>query len=487
MWRTGRWVWISVVAKAVTRACALLALAGEAHALTEQAFIEKVLAQDKLLEEAQIGLDIKKIELDASRDNYRNWKLELSADAAYRHNDLDRYTTSARAYDKKRIGYPKKIGVSVEKRFLSNPGSMTAGISRGKGRDLVEQYKFRNPTPAAPEFEHDHTTTQRIRYKYPLLKHDGNADSLKTYRRNILDLQEQQLVFFEIKEDFLEDRLEDYLDWVLHHRQAQIDREFLEKHNRLNPENAADSALLKSAVYRIEQDNIKNQADLQAIRKKLAVLLDDESILTETPGFDFGKRIALFGGNLPAYLRARNRDLARIDIDLALKKIDLGFLKNQRLPSLNFSIAAERTLHSGSTRTTTLNDDRLAYVAALEFTYPLGGSITNRAALQIAHLAERKLQIAYQEKLQDLLADIQSLQSKLTLDEPRLLGAIDAAAQSARIERQNHLSGQSSFRDVLQAYRDWRETKIDHIENVIDYQKDSIEYDNLLDRMLESP
>ncbi|MGR3983948.1 MAG: hypothetical protein OD817_01625, partial [Gammaproteobacteria bacterium] len=108
-------------------------------------------------------------------------------------------------------------------------------------------------------------------------------------------------------------------------------------------------------------------------------------------------------------------------------------------------------------------------------------------ALQIAHLAGRKLEIAYRDKLQDLLADIQSLQSKLTLDEPRLREAIDAAAQSARIERQNYLSGQSSFRDLLQAYRDWRETKIDRIKNLVYYQENRIEYDNLLDRMLALP
>jgi len=458
-----------------------------AHAITEREFIEKVLAQDKLLEEAQIGLDIKKIELDASRDNYRNWKSLLTASAAYRYNDLERYTTSGNQYDKRRIAYPQKIGVSVEKKFLSNPSSMTASISRGKARDLVELYNKRAPKPNNPFFEEDYTTTQRIGYKYPLLKHDGNAVSLKAYRRNILDLQDQQLAFFETKEDFLEDRLRDYLEWVLHHRQAQINREFLGKYKRLDTANAAETALLKSAVYRIEKYNDDNQVDLQAIRKKLAVLLDDENILRETPRFDFGKRAKLLGENPAAYLRARSRDLARIGIDIALKKTDLAYLQNQRLPSLNFSVEAERTLHSGYTRTTASNDDRITYATAITFSHPLGGSITNRAALQIAHLAGRKLEIAYRDKLQDLLADIQSLQSKLTLDEPRLREAIDAAAQSARIERQNYLSGQSSFRDLLQAYRDWRETKIDRIKNLVDYQENRIEYDNLLDRMLALP
>ena len=55
----------------------LLLFSGPCLAITETQFIQKVLAQDKLLEEAQIGLDIKQIELDASRDNYQNWKATI--------------------------------------------------------------------------------------------------------------------------------------------------------------------------------------------------------------------------------------------------------------------------------------------------------------------------------------------------------------------------------------------------------------------------
>ena len=57
----------------------LLLFSGPCLAITEAQFIQKVLAQDKLLEEAQIGLDIKQIELDASRDNYQNWKATISS------------------------------------------------------------------------------------------------------------------------------------------------------------------------------------------------------------------------------------------------------------------------------------------------------------------------------------------------------------------------------------------------------------------------
>ncbi|MDD9858424.1 MAG: hypothetical protein OXU96_10330, partial [Gammaproteobacteria bacterium] len=84
-----------------------LLLPGPAAAITEAQFIDKVLAHDKLLEEAQIGLDIKRIERDASRDNYADWKANLSLDLGYRYRDLDRdngttsdYTSQTRKFER---------------------------------------------------------------------------------------------------------------------------------------------------------------------------------------------------------------------------------------------------------------------------------------------------------------------------------------------------------------------------------------------------
>ena len=475
------------LARVCAAVCALLA--GPAQTLTEEQFIKLVLAQDKLLEEAQIGLDIKQIELDASRDNYLNWKPLLTASAGYSYRDLDRHTQSTSEYTKKQIGYPQRVSISAEKKFLSNPASIRVGVSRAAATNRLERYKKKVEVGKSPAYEENFATTRSVSFKYPLLKHDSNAAGRKAYQRNILDLRDQQLAFFETKEDFLEDRLNDYLEWVLHHRNAEINGEFLERYKRLDTADAAETALLKSAVFRIEQYNAETQNDLRAVREKLAVLLDDRRILRETPRFDFRKRAKLLGGDRAAYLRARNRDLARIGIDIELKQIDLAHSKNRLLPSLDFTVTAEDSSFSGSTRTNfNFHDDRDNYTAALVFSHPLGGgSITDRTAVQIAHLTLRKLGIAYREKLQDLLADIQSLHGKLALDEPRLLAAVDAAAQSARIELENYRAGKSSFRDVLQAYRDWRDAKIEHIQDVIDYQEDSIEYDNLLDRMIAQP
>ncbi len=473
----------------------LLLLPTPSLAITEAQFIDKVLAQDKLLEEAQIGLDIKRIERDASRDNYVNWKANLSWDVGYRYRDLDRDIYTTYDYTSQTRDYPKTVGVAVEKRFLSHPGSLRMGISRSKDKGTEERND--SPTKSQRERNIDDRTTYHhvkeyktrhyIQFNYPLLKHDTNALSLKTHRRDIVDLKRQQLSFYETKEDFLDARLSDYLSWMRYQRRVIINRELLDKLRRLHPDGEAETALLKSTVYQIERYQSDAGIQLQAIKEKLSVLLDDAAILTETPEYELHKRIDFIRGDLPDYLTTHNRELQRIALSMELNKIEIAHYKNQNLPELDLILRAEENSNQGHTRTSKINDDRTNYTATLEFSYPLGGNIANKANLKKFQLGVRRLEISYQEELQDIVADIQRLHTLLTLDEAQLLEAINAAAQSARIEFENYQSGETSFRDLLQAFQDERTAKLNHIDNVIDYQLNSIDYDNLLDRIIETP
>ncbi len=461
-----------------------LLLPAPAFAITETQFVERVLAQDQLLEEAQIGLDIKQIELDSSRDNYQNWKASLSAELDYRYQDLGRHTNSNYAYTKKAQHYPQKIELRFEKRFLSNPGSLQIGVSRRRDRTSEVRYK---------KYQHnsDHDlgggeTGQYIVFNYPLLKHDSNAASLKTYHRNILDLKRQKLLFYEIKEDFLSDRLTDYLSWVLYQQQVSINQEFLNKLQHLQPKDEQETALLKSVVYQIENHNLDTQSRLQAIKQKLSVLLADQTILTEIAEFDLHRRIQLIEQALPDYLQAHNRTLHRISLDSELKQIDIAYYKNQNLPILDVTAKLESNQSNRNSRTSTYDDDTMHYAVGLEFNYPLGGNIAHQANLRKSLLGVRKLEISYQDKQQDIVADIQLLAALLTLDEDRLLDAIDAAAQSSRIEYENYQLGQTSLRNLLQAYKDERVAKLAHIDIVAAYQMNSIKYNNLADRTILS-
>lgn len=478
----------------------LALLPGPAVAISEAEFIAKVLAHDKLLEEAQIGLDIKRIERDASRANYANWKAEVTMDLGYRYRDLDRDNGTTSDYTSQTRKYEREVGLAVEKRFLSHPGSLRLGIRRNKDGGTERVTDVPTTTQLMPSsrshrthdlfFDHhveEFETRHYIQFDYPLLKHDSNALSLKTHHRDIIDLQRQQLSFYETKEDFLEARLSDYLLWVLHQRQADINRELLDKLRALQPRDAAEEALLKSAALQVEQDLSEAELELQAVKEKLSILLDDPAILHATAEYDFTKRIAPLRGDLSAYLKAHNRELYRIALSMELNRIEIAYYENQNLPKLDFGLRAEYDSDKGNTRSSELDDDRTNYTAALEFSYPLGGNISNKANLQKFQLGVRRLEISYEDELQDIVADAQRLHALLTLDETRYLEAIDAAIRSAAIQLRDYQDGGASFRDLLQAYRDERDAKIDHIDDSVDYQINSIEYDNLLDRIIETP
>lgn len=484
-------------AAALLPALALL-VAGPAAAITESEFIDKVLAHDKQLEEAQIGLDIKRIERDASRANYANWKVEVTLDLNYRYRDLDRDNGTTSDYTSQTRRYEREVGVAVEKRFLQHPGSLRLGIRRNKDSgteretDVPTANQRRDGIRTHDIFiDHhveDYETRHYIQFDYPLLKHDSNAVSLKTHHRDIIDLQRQQLSFYETKEDFLEARLSDYLSWVLQQRTAEINRELLGKLRSLQPADAAEEALLKSAVLQIEQDLSDAELELQAVKEKLSILLDDPAILNERAEYDLSKRLDPLQGDLTAYLKAHNRELYRIALSMQLNRIEIAYYENQNLPQLDFGLRAEYNFDKGRGQNDgKTDDDRTNYLAGLEFSYPLGGNISNRANLLKFQLGVRRLEISYEDALQDIVADAQRLHALLTLDESRLLDAIDAARQSAAISMRDYLAGRASFRDLLQAYRDERDANINHIDDLVDYQIDSIEYDNLLDRIIETP
>ena len=351
----------------------------------------------------------------------------------------------------------------------------------------------------APRYS-GYTTSHYAQFIYPLLKHNGNAESFKTYKRNIQDLEDQKLGFMEIKEDFLNDRLKDYLAWLLYHRRVVINDDLLLALRGLHAGSETELALLNSVIAQTENDRREAEIQKQSMVERLAVLLDDPNLIMQTPYFDLSKRAKLIEGNARDYLAKNSRALKRIDIDKKLNSLETDYHKNRLLPSLNLVLRAEKLLDKAGTAATTYDDDTTSYQALLEFSYPLGGSVSTKAELAKRALGTRRLQIIYAERMESIAGDLQRLTRLLDFDEQRLLDAIAAARQSTHLEQQKYLQRDasplqnecsvtpacaSSIRDLVQAYRDERGAKLLHIENLVAYQMRSIEYDNLLDRVLE--
>ena len=478
-------------AKHIGRCCYLLLplLAMPAFAITEAQFIEKVLAQDKLLEEAQIGLDIKQIELDTSRDNYVNWKAELSVRASYnRVNDKQvqhkksNGSRNTSPYSRINKYNSRNIGLGFNKRFLSNPASVSFGMNHGEAQTRLTRYKA-DDYYGAPSYGGS-SSFYYAQINYPLLKHDGNAESLKTHRRDIHDLSKQKLSFLETKEDFLNARLDDYLLWVMYHHHVQINEDLLRELRQLQPSDEAEIALLDSVIAQTENFKLDAQIQMQSMVERLAILLDDATLINETPVYNLQKRVPLLSENTRDYLAHNSRALARINLDMKLNKLEIDYHENRLLPSLNLILRGEKEYDRSGTMTKNYDDDTTRYNAALEFSYPLGGSISTKSELAKRSLTTRRLEITYAERMENIEGDLQRLRRLLDFNEQRSQDAIDAAEQSTRLEQQKYDQTRESIRDLVQAHRDTLATKLDHIDSIIEYQMHSMEYDNLLDRII---
>lgn len=454
-----------------------------ADEITQEAFIQHILAQEKLLKEAQIGLDIKAIEMNTSRENYQNWSLNLSAKSEYSNADLDRDTDLNHLYSKQSTKHSKAIGLVADKRFLTNPSNLKMGVVRGDGSTQIQQYK-------QTEFNNQHRlneaeSRQYIRYKYPLLKHDGNAESLKTYHRDIIDLQLQKLSFFETKEDILQAQLSDYLSWVELHNTALIRQTLLDNLSLIVSANSKDQTILKNTILqtKIARKDILHQ--LTAIKSKIAILLDENTILSKTPKANIYKQVLLMKADeLRAYLPQHNRDLERIRLNIELRKINIKYYQNRSLPSLDFSIGAEKIQNKRNTKSSIYDDDRIYYNTAITFSVPLGGDIANQANLKKDQLGIEKLQISYADKQQDILADADELGALLVIDEAELKQNIQNNQQSLQLEKASYSEQKSSMRDLISAYKALNQSKLLELATFITYQKRYFKYQNLLDQLI---
>lgn len=453
------------------------------YQITQKQFIDKVLAQEKLLAQAQIGLDIKQIEKNASRDNYQNWALNLSANAYYNYFKIKRKTDSTSSYIGKNKGYPRSVGVSAGKRFLNHRGNVKIGVKKINDRDAVSTYKKSIYT--SDYHTREVGNLQFIRYSYPLLKHDGNAASLKTYHSDIVDLKRQKLLFFETKEDLLVKQLSNYFTWIELHNSQSIQRNLLDDLNAITTHNDKDKVVLKKTKFKTEIGLKDTSQRLKSLKIKISILLDDESILSTTPNANLSFKADIIKPyEVDKFLQKYNRDLERIRLELVLKEINIKYYKNRSLPTLNFLIEAINTTNKRNTKSSMFDDKRIGYKAGLEFSMPFGVDISNAATLKKERLGVKRLQISLSDKRQDILADVKELGVLLVVNENELVQNIENSKQSLILEKRSYDAKKSSMRDLIIAYEESAQAKLLKLSTLAGYQIRRVKYQALLDRLV---
>lgn len=459
--------------------------ANSTNVLTEADFIQKVLSQDTNFEKDQIYVNIKQIELDASRQSYAGWNSDLTIGIDNSYYDVEKNTTSTRAYEKNRVKNNQSIKLGTVKKFLSNPGSFDFSISRSKPDNDKARYKQDN------YYDNYNISTfnnsYKANYTYPLLKHDSNAESLKTYKRNILDLEREKLDFNDAQEAFLVGRLEQFLLWNLYAKNATIYDDYFRLVKNIRVVKSTDKSKIKTTFFRANKDILDNNSKLQAQIEALVIDLADGSFLTLKPQLDDAKKPHIITNNLESYLHKNVRGLLKDDIDKNLKKIDIKYYKNQNLAQLDFKISAEKFTNKGNTLTTQYDNNGVEYTTNLTFSTPIGKNINNEKDLAVAKLNLRKLQIDYDNAFKDVLSDVRALEVELKLNEKTLFGyqdAINDMAADIQTQYTNYLNKSITIAELLDIYKEKRDIELDHVSTMIDYQQNILKYDDKLDRII---
>jgi outer membrane protein TolC len=319
-----------------------------------------------------------------------------------------------------------------------------------------------------------------------LLQHDGNTLSLKTYRRDVLDLEREMLDFSDAQEKFLVGRLKQYIAWNFHQKNADIYRDYKSRLQAIKVNEATDESKLNTAILLANQDILSNDSKLQSLKKVLVSMLNDSSLWTKSPNIDINKHPEIMP-NLTQYLQKNVRNLLKIEIDKRLKKIDLEYHNNQSLYQLDFNISAEVNNNKGNTMTTDYKSTSVLYTTRLNFSMPIGTDINNKKNIRITHLNLRKLDIDYNNKLKDIFSDAQALivelhLAKKSLNEYQKL--ITNVNDESNLAHTSYLNKSVPITTLIDAYQEKCDVELDYIKALTSYQKSLLKYNDKLDKVL---
>ncbi len=463
----------------------LLLLVQNLFALTENDFVNKVLEQNRFLLKDKIYTDIKKVKLAIGKQEFEDFKVNLNIINSYSYYDIDKDTDSTDIYSKNKIDNQQTLKLTIAKKFLSVDGIIDFSVSKTVPDKNISRYK-QNIFYDKYIINNDNIS-YKLSYKYPLLKPDTTANEKKIYQHNVLNVDKEKLDFLDAKERFLASMLNDYLLWAKYQEIANIYNDYKIKLQQINN---TDNAV-NIAIDIINIDIIKNNANLLSTKKKIASILDDDSLLNTKINFNYNKNIKLITTKqrIASFLAENNRKLLKIIIKKKLKQIDLKYYKQQTLPQLDFSAAITNNIYKGNTLSSKYNNNSINYKLSLEFNMPIGENLSNKKNLLINRLNLKEIIITYNDTLNDLIASIEGINLNLRL----MQGLIDKYKQTiidltknSNKQLVNYKQSIITIKELLYTYLQQKNELVKYINTVISYRLKIVQYDNYLDRLLLS-
>lgn len=447
--------------------------------------LKGALEQHRDFETDRIDLKIKYYELESSKQKYAGFILELESDYSIGRWERYQHTNSGSIYTQKQWDRLPSVQLKASKQFLSNPSKLTLSLSDQS--DWTRYQRYKEGVFYDRYNTKDSDSVLELTWKIPLMRQTTNATDLKSYRRNKLDYRDEQLAYEENQESFIADQLSQFYELLELQEALKLKEKESEFVRLISLSDPKDQLQITRAMLAIENDHDRLLSAHKALAQALTLRLDAPILLDQAIEPAFNRSRTPYT-DLQSYLRAHSRKLKRIAIDRDLVEVDIAHYKNQMRPDLDLSLHLSHDLDRGHTKTLDYDYARNDYELSVVFNLPLIGYRSSKNSLTLAEFKLEKHRHTYNRTEQDLIADIRAIEESLKQSEANL-GTypqfIRSSQANQRQEGQHYQDGTGSIEDYLKAIEDSYAADRTELEAQIRFEKSLIEYQDLLDCLLQ--
>jgi hypothetical protein len=376
-----------------------------------------------------------------NKDKYANWHWEIDAELSKtnKYNFKHDYTST---YDYAQATYQQeqKISSDLSKKFFSNGSELEFKVSRSLPTKDEQLYDNNG-------YQKDKNTTEylddlSVSWTIPLLKNKNGIADQKSYDLSVLEYDDEKLVLAEVQEDFVKDKVDEFIDWVgytwqidtvkqtinrltnlatqIQAQQAKDKDKNINKNNdrtlRKNKgigkdNNSRNKKILKNSINKHKRLLLSLQSKLKAQNILLLSAVRHLDLDKNTPKLTHKFSINLID-NLEKYCKTVVRDIKRINIEILKNNRYIKTYKNANLADLDFTISASQDNNKGNYSTYS-KSSATEYEAKLEFTYMLSGDVSNQVSLDKYQLKSRQLELKFNNKLDEIVASAKKIATNI--------------------------------------------------------------------------
>lgn len=373
----------------------------------------------------------------------------------------------------------------VERAFWSTGGRLSASFNSASA-GIRPTFGFSMPL---------YQNTIALSYVHPLFKNGGGVLDRLQYDLKQFDIDLSEIQAAENMEEFLKRSAKQFLTWVFLTEQEKIiaerlklseeERDRTQEKRKANLVDQADVFRAEDAVrmWRLNQVLVRSQ--VKALRGELAVLAQNQQLLTLSPSFDLYEI-----EDLPAIeeetLRLKEQSRLLKVLEIRVKQLDharRGFEEATR-PDLSI-VARVNTKRLDESLGKSLQMDKPDALIGLQFSIPLENrterSRVTQTELQITQLRKQTddITLSLTSSLANLHIQIREMEAVLALNREQIESAKDRTKEEIALYHQGR--GELTF--VILGRDNEQNAKLTYAQNAFAYHTLRLEYRALADRL----